>query len=398
VGGTPGYGRLREGLVVLEVALCTMLVAGVGFLALTLAGLVRVERGVRDPARVLAVPLSPLPGPAAPAALPAFYRRLEGALRAQPGVGEVAFATHSPEKLEGFRVPVRVEGAPAGGDVEGARAHVRIVTASYFATLGTPVLAGRLPGAPRAGERTRGVVVNAAFAQRLLERSPRAAVGTRVALPDFGVSGEVSAVVADVVFDATARTPPMVFLPDPSLAAGGMVLLVRTGAEPASLLPSIRRAVWSVDPALPLNELRSLESVVAAGLDGRRAQLLLVGVFAALALALGAVGIYGLMDENVARRAREIGLRQALGADRGELARMILSRALRLVAAGTLLGLLGAFLVHGLLASLLYGVRPVEPRLLAGVVAVLATVALAASVVPIRRAARVDPAVALRAE
>jgi putative ABC transport system permease protein len=175
-------------------------------------------------------------------------------------------------------------------------------------------------------------------------------------------------------------------------------LIVRTSADPMALAPAVRSAIWEVDADQPVSNMRSMDNLVDADLSNRNTQLTLVGAFAVLALLLASIGLYGVLSYTVALRTSEIGLRMALGARPANVVGAVVRHALTLSAVGAVLGIGGAFAVTRLLASMLFGISPTDPITFAGVSVVIALVAIIASYVPARRAAAIDPAVALRSD
>jgi len=177
-----------------------------------------------------------------------------------------------------------------------------------------------------------------------------------------------------------------------------LTLVVRTAGNPADMAPAVRRAVWSFDRNLPISEVLTMDRVVADATAQPRFETLLLGIFAAVALLMAAVGIYGVMNYSVSRRTREIGIRISLGASRAEVLRMVVRQGMLQVLAGMAAGVGGSLLLSHLMAGLLYGVRPTDPATFAAVAVVLGLAALAATSVPARKATRIEPMVALRSE
>jgi predicted permease len=212
------------------------------------------------------------------------------------------------------------------------------------------------------------------------------------------VSAEIVGVVDDVRQTSLEEDPgPALYVPFDQRSRRGMTLVVRTD-DAASVLGPIRKAIWALRPDQPIEDVASMESLLASATAGRRFSMALLGTFAALALLLAAVGIYGVVAYTVSRRVREIGIRVALGAGPTAVIRLVVGRSLALVAAGALTGLVLAALAGGILQSLLFGVGRLDPWVFAGSAALLVLVAAAASLLPARRAARVDPLIAMRTE
>jgi predicted permease len=272
---------------------------------------------------------------------------------------------------------------------------VRRVTAGYFSTAGVPLLRGRLLTAGDGTRTTPVALINEAAARRFFgERDP---LGAQLRL--FGTPRTIVGVVANERSRGLSEEAPLAtYLPlaqAPS-ADGAGTLLVRTAGDSLVVAAAIRGIIRERDPALAVFAVEPLERTLSRSVAERRFAMLLVGLFAALALALGAIGVHGVLSYDVARRVREIGIRMALGAERGSVLRLIVRQALVLVAIGVLAGGVGAFLLTRTLSTLLFGVTPHDPATFAAAAGVLTVVALVAAALPAWRAARVDPAAALR--
>jgi putative ABC transport system permease protein len=275
-----------------------------------------------------------------------------------------------------------------GSETDGQMLRFNGVGARYFRTLGLPVLAGR-----EFHEGDSGVVLNQAAVRRLSLADP-----IERELRIMGVVNEVVGVVADSRIDGLRGAPvPMMYLPFEPDAM--MTLLVRSvAAGSATLEAALRASVAETDPDAPVVRVQPLSSSVAAILRPQRMASLLIGCLGLIGLALAALGIYGVLSYDVAQRRREIGVRIALGAGAAGVARQVAVRATTLVLIGAALGIVGGIGVARILETLLLGVSPIDPLALGGVLALLLTVGLLASYLPARRAARVDPMIALRAE
>jgi predicted permease len=290
-----------------------------------------------------------------------------------------------------------------GGELRGA--DFRAVTPELFATLGVPLRQGRyLDASDRAGGEPV-IAVNEAFVHRYLnDRDP---LGTMVTVGDVGGPRRVVGVVGDVTSGIGRDAPPTVFIPASQEPAGVALafngwfpihVLVRTTGDPASVSAAVARAVRATDPHVPVGRVRTMGDVLAESLALRRFVMTLLSLFAGLAVVLAAVGIYGLMSYLVTQRAREFGIRMALGARPGDVMAMVVRRAAALVGPGIVLGVLAAAGLTRLLASQLFGVRPIDPATFAAVLAGIVAVALVACSVPAWRGTKVDPVVALRYE
>ena len=412
--GTGGAGtgrgrqRLRAALVTSEIALAVVLVVGAGLLIRSLWQLVAVNPGF-DPQGLVTFWISPPPLRAQdPARLAALYTQVEDAARALPGVTSVALTNFAPLSGGGLPSPVEIPGR-APDPLRDPRVWFMTVSPGYFRTMRIPLRAGRefteadlAPGA--------AVIVNEAFTRAFWPGLDP--IGRQVTLhkavqgrADFGepLPGTVVGVVGDVHhFGLDTPAEAQVYVPFTRNVWGHMSLVVRTAVIPAGFLATLGRSVRQVDPDIPmtLNGSRSAADTIdiTAGLESRQLDAWLLGGFAAAALLLAAIGIYGLLAYAVGQRRRELGIRLALGASRGDVMSQVVGEGIRLAAAGIVVGVLIALAVTRLLTALLYGVGASDPLTFVGVVALLALVALIASYLPARRAAKVDPMVALRYE
>ena len=415
--GTAGAGtghrrqRLRAALVISEIALAVVLVVGAGLLIRSLWRLRAVNPGF-DPQGLVTFFISPPPLRAQdPVRLAALYTQVEDAARALPGVTSVALTNFTPLAGGGLPSPVEIPGR-APDPLRDPRVWFMTVSPGYFRTMRIPLRAGRefneadlAPGA--------AVIVNEAFTRAFW--SGLDPIGRQVTLhkavqgrPDFGepLPGTVVGVVGDVHhFGLDLPAEAQVYVPFTRNVWGHMSLVVRTAVPPGGFLQTLSRAVRQVDPDIPMTLTGSTGSMsavgtvdITGGLASRRFDALLLGSFAAAALLLAAIGIYGLLAYAVGQRRRELGIRLALGASRGDVMSQVVGEGLQLAAAGIVVGVLIALAVTRLLTALLYGVGASDPMTFVGGVALLAVVSLVASYLPARRAAKLDPVVALRSE
>ncbi|HKK27898.1 MAG TPA: ABC transporter permease [Gemmatimonadota bacterium] len=403
---TAGPGRLRRGLVVGQVAMALTLLAGAGLLGRTLLALRDVEPGFR-PDHVLTGRLTLSPGdyPTEPGVVGTF-ETLRRRVAAIPGVAAVGAVSNLPLGSSLGDLNFRIEGRPVPRGEVSPRADWQVVTPGYFRALGMNVRRGRALDERDAVDAPGAVVIDRTMAERYWPGEDP--LGARFVLGGEAGPGIVTVVgvVDDVRHESLAapRTSQM-YLAHAQFRFwnGGSVvrsltLAVRTEGDPAGFAAAVRRAVHDVDPRLPLSSVRTMDRVVAASLGRQRVLLTLAGVFAAVALVLGALGLYGVIAHGVSSRTREIGLRLALGAGRRDVAAPIALASGRLVATGLALGLAGAVLLSRLVRGLLFGVDPLDPVTLGGAALVLAMAAALATWVPARRAARLDPMEALRHE
>jgi predicted permease len=394
-GASPGQGaggsrHLRGGLVVAEVALAVMLASGAGLAARSLAHLLSTDLGF-DPHGLAVVSFSI--GSSHDGKLREFYQQVLEAVRAVPGVESVGAAKTLPGQSDVEAFPLSLPDRP--GEV--LRTKVLHISRDYFRTLRIPLKAGRdFTDDDRAPELERFVVVvNETFVRRYgLEGDP---IGQTITLegaklPIIGVVGDTRQAGPSEPAD------PILYLHALQNIRAGVNLLVRGRGDPLRVAADVQKAVWSVDPNQTITRVTSLEQVMSEVVARPRLLAVLMGLFAALGLLLGAVGIYGVLAYTVSQRRREIGVRLALGATPGDVLRMVVGGGLRMVGVGVAVGLAGALALARLMDSVLYGVAPHDPVTFAAAVVGLLGVALLASWLPARRATRVPPAVALRAE
>ncbi len=400
--GPAGRERLRHGLLIAEVALSTLLLIGAGLLIRSLARLAAVDPGF-DPRNVVTLGLQ-LP----PARYPmprvwpilewpqvtAFQDRLLETVSALPGVRSAALAVGTPASAT-WTTRMTVVGRPEPPPGHQDEVYYRPVSEDYFRAAGLPVLKGRGFDARDDGRRPLVVVINQSFAKRYFpDQDP---LGQRVKL--YGVAREVVGVAGDEKFLGLAsEAPPAAYLPFRQGLLDSLSLIVRAAGDALALAPSLHKVIWSLDPNLAVFDVVTLEQALAESLAQRRFTMRLLGAFAALALLLAVVGIYGVVSSTVGRRTHEIGLRMALGAARRDVLRLVVRHVLLLTVAGVGLGLAAALALSRLLAGLLFGVGPRDPVTFLAAALILTGVALAAGFLPARRATRVDPMVALRYE
>ena len=401
--------RLRAVLVISEIALAVVLVVGAGLLIRSLWQLRAVNPGF-DPQGLVTFYISPPPTRAQePARLAALYTQVQDAARQLPGVTSVALTNFTPLSGGGLPSPVEIPGR-APDPRRDPQVWLMTVSPGYFRTLRIPVRRGREFTGSDLGAGT-AVLVNEAFV-RAFWPGQIDPLGRPLTLhkavqgrPDFGeaMPGTVVGVVGDVHhFGLATPAEPQVYVPFTRNVWGHMSLVVRTAVAPAAFLATLSRAVRQVDPDIPMTLSGGRAAVatvdVTAGLESRQLDTWLLGGFAASALILAAIGIYGLLAYSVGQRRRELGIRLALGASRADVVSQVVGDGIRLAGVGIGVGILVALAVTRLLAALLYGVGASDPPTFVGVVALLALVSLVASYLPARRAARVDPMVALRYE
>ncbi len=401
-GSTGGAraGRLRNLLIVSEVALSLVLLVGAGLLFRSFLSLRAVELGFR-PQSVLTFRLSPSGERfREDAQYTNFYRDVAERVAVLPGVESVGFINTLP-LVKGPTAGIQFEGRSPLRRDQRPSVNYRSVSPDYFRAAGIAVVKGRVPDARDTDAAPLVLAVNQALARRDFPNEDP--VGQRISY-GIGPDGqpiwkEIVGVVADVRSEEPGREAvPEIYasyLQDPF---GGVSYVVRSTIEPEGIVPGVREAVRAVDRAQPVAEVRTLEQLVGESVAQPRFNSLVLALFACMALVLAAAGIYGVMSYAVTQRTHEIGIRIALGAQQGDVLRMVVGRGMLLALAGVGLGLLCAFALTRVMASLLYGVTATDPLTFAGVALLLTLVALLASYLPARRATKVDPMVALRYE
>lgn len=404
-----GHQRVRGALVIAELALALILVAGAGLLIQSIWRLQRLDPGF-DPKHLVSFDVTP-PSPQydGPEQAAALYARLADAVRDIPGVERVALANFPPDS-RGIPTRVQVEGQATYGEWGDRGASLRTISPGYFQAMGIPLRAGR--GFTKGDLTSSGsvAIVSRAFAR--LYWSSRNPLGQTVTVfkraqgrADFDqpIHATVVGVANDVQNSGPGQPPsPVVYVPYTANPWTHMVILARTSGDPARAIPSLKRAILSVEPAIPIAggnaRFQLIEEDLASAMSVQRFNASLLSAFALAAVVLAAIGIYGLMAYAVTQRTREMGIRMALGAQQRDVLRLVLRQGMLLAGIGIVLGLGGALAATRLLASLLYGVTPTDPTTLAGVVLLLGVVALFACWIPALRATRVEPTVALRGE
>jgi putative ABC transport system permease protein len=384
----------RRLLVVAEVALAILLLAGSGLMIRSLAKLLAIDPGF-DPRQVLTMRLNIPQGGLARDSQPAFYTELLGRLGGLPSVSAVGLSNCMP--LAGvcnFTEMEVMDGS--GGEPSGVG--VRWATPGFFGALRVPLERGRLfTDADRIGSPKVVLVTQTAGKRFWPNGDP---IGKRVSVHQRGFAdgAEVIGVVGDVRTVPDSLPNPDVYLPYAQSPQPSMIVYLRTAKDPASLAGAARRVVRELAPRYPVFDVETMSARVASATAQARFTAALLGAFAAVALALAVVGIYGVMALLVSQRTREIGIRMALGADRRRVMRGILGEGIGLAAAGALVGLGGALVLTRVLRTMLFDLSPSDPATYVTIVALSTLAAVIASWIPARRATRVDPMLALRAE
>ena len=383
--------RARAGLVVAEIALAVVLLIGAGLLLRSLVALTRVAPGfVATDAMAFRIALF---GRGYDLQMVrARVNELEAALRTVPGVTAAAATTLLPMSGPGPRLTFSVEGAPPPPPDVNPEIGVVSVTPDYFRTIGARLVLGRDFTDRDHDEAPAVAVINEAAVRRWFpDGNP---IGKRVRMS--GVR-EIVGVVADVLQgDPKGQTAPQLFLPNAQRPVRSVWIVFRTANTPVALTPSVRGVLQRLDANIAMSALVQLEQLHAGSIARPRFYTALLALFACIALVLAVTGVFGVMSHTVAERTREIGIRMALGAQPGDVLRQIVGRTLALALAGLVIGLVGAFAVGRVIQSQLFGVQLVDPPTLIVVCLILVSSASAASFLPARRAARLDPVTTLR--
>jgi putative ABC transport system permease protein len=395
-GSAAARQPLRNALVIAEVALSLLLLVGAGLMIKSFWRLLNVDPGF-NPQRLLSIELS-LAGDryAEAAQRAAFYQQLLERLAAVPGVQAAAVVNHPPfSGRRGIDV-FKIEGRPEPQGLEDLPlADSRVISPGYFRMMGIPLLQGRDFTGADANPAPQTVIVNQAFAERFWPgENP---LGRRLGNDDEWMT--VVGVVGDIRQSGLDQeAAPHVYAPYLQTPLRRSGVLLRTSGEPLSLAAAVRAQVNEIDADQPIYNIHTMEELIAGSVSGRRLNLWLLAVFAATALALAGVGIYGVISYSVTQRTQEIGIRMALGARPGDVLKMIVKQGMIPVVIGMCAGLAGARALTRVMASLLFGTSATDPLTFALIALLLGLVALVACYIPARRATRVDPMAALRYE
>jgi putative ABC transport system permease protein len=393
-----GRARLRKLLIIGEFAVSLVLLTGAGLMIATFSKLVHSDPGF-NPHSMLSVQFWLIGSKYdSSARIEAFNRTLVQRLEAIPGVGSAAVVAAGLPLERGGNNGVRLPNSNEGYNVD-----YREISPGFFRAMGIPLVQGRVFSESDSETASKVVIVNQAFVRELFAgRNP---LGERIFVSREPF--EIVGVVGDVksYLDQPARRTTFIPAAQASYDVSSVfegwfprTLIVRTSVDPLSLSRAVRDAFAAVDSAVPTGSMRSMDQVLSHSLALRNFMMVLLGLFAALALTLATVGIYGVISYAVSQRTREIGVRMALGARPGDVLRLILGEGLKLVLAGAALGIVFALLATRFISSMIYGVSATDPLIFLSVITLLVVVSLAACYVPARRAMRVDPMVALRYE
>jgi putative ABC transport system permease protein len=397
--GGGGSQRIRSFLLASEVALAVLLSVSAGLLLRSFVRVMEVDPGVRT-ANILTMNLS-LPDSRydTPLKRATFYKSLTERLETLPGVRSAGAVWFLPLRVSilSFRIgvnPFTIQGRPPVPQDQQPQADYRMATPGYFNTMGIALRQGRLFDQHDDLDAKRVVLVNEALVRKhFAHENP---LGQHIVM---GKPIEIVGVVADAkLYGLDAPVEPAVYVPHMQHPGESMGVVVRTAGDPSAMASAVRREILKLDTGQPISDVRTMETVLSDSLMLRRAAMLMLTVFALLALTLATVGIYGLTAYSVSRRTHEIGLRVALGASRPQILRLVVGRELVTSIIGAAIGVAAAFMLTRGLSGMLYGVTATDPLVFAGVPLLLIAISAVASYVPARKATTIDPLVALRYE
>jgi putative ABC transport system permease protein len=389
-------GRLGSGLVIVEIALAFALLVGAGLLVKNLVMLLNRDAGIRTD-HIVAFNVSPSgPRYASPDQVVSFYRDLHARVSQIAGVERAGMTSHLPMVDFGWNGEFQIEGAAPWNANQAPLVEYRWMHGDYLQTLGVPLLRGRLLDT-RDGRNTRTVLINQTMADKFWPGQE--AIGKRFGQgSDRSTWYEVVGVIGNIRSLGLTQNSPFEFYRTIDQSSfGSMTVVVRTSADdPTRIIPAARQILHSLDPALPMTEVQTMEAVVASSVGRPRLMSALTGLFGGLAGLLAMIGVYGVMAYDVRRQRREFGIRLALGADASRVRNLVVVRGLILSVTGVAIGALGAWLLGGVIRALLNDVQPTDAAVFAGTAAAVLAVATLASYLPARAASRVDPMVVLR--
>jgi putative ABC transport system permease protein len=400
VGGSAKGNRLRSALVVTEVAMTLVLLVAAGLLVRTIIRLGNVDKGFNSHnVLTMNIGLPSLKYPK-PQNVIAFYKQATERIAGIPGVSAAGITSVLPlsDNFDGRGLVIEDYPKPRGDEISAA---LYVVTPGYLRAMETPLLQGRTFTEQDNADAMKVALINQTMANQLWpNQNP---IGKRIRFPDSDQNPlrwrTIVGVVSDVSQSALDQKPPLQFyLPHEQFPTSFNTIVVKTTGKPDEKFAAARNAILSVDSDQAVYNVATLEELQSNSIVLRSFFMLLLTTFAALALLLAVVGIYGVMSYAVTQRTQEIGIRMALGAGAGDVLKLVLRNGMALTAGGVVIGLAGAFALTRLLAVLLFGVRPTDALTFATVSLTLVIAALVACYLPARRAAKVDPLVALRYE
>jgi putative ABC transport system permease protein len=396
VGSSRGQ-RLRSVLVVAEVALSLVLLITASLMIRSFVGMLKIDPGFRPDNLLTLQVILPQSRYSTDPEIINYYKQVLERVRAVPGVQAAGAGSGLPPIFNQSRSAFIIEGYQPSGPNETLSANFVPITNDYFKALGTPLLQGRAFNDFDRPESESVVIIDEHIAKRYFPDGK--VLGRRISFNDEEPFWRtVVGVVGNLKFSGNlySEGEDAIYLPDRQWPYSGMFFLVRTNTDPASKANDVRNAIWSIDRDLPIAKVRTMTEVLAESVAQPRLYMTLLSVFAAIALILASIGLYGVVSYSVAQRGHEIGLRMALGAQRSNILRLILVQGLKLVLIGIAIGIFCAWVGTRVLAGLLYGVTPTDLLTFVAVPLFLIGVALLACIIPAHRATQVDPIVSLR--
>ena len=402
-GSSENRGRVRAALVIGEIALSLVLLAGAGLMIRSFSSLTSVDPGFKTENRLTMRMLLSGERYADPIKRRAFYDQMLERVQSLPGVESAGVITQLPLTIQGMNFIFSLEGQPPMTSASLPAAAFRVVSNDYFRAIGIPLLRGRSFTSQDTADTQAVVVINRTMAERFWP--DQEVIGKRFKIgPSDGSNPWL--VVAGVVGDVRQNQLDQELKPEMYVSynqdrrgfAIPRDLVVLTAGEPLNMAAAVRSEIWKMDKDLPLFKVQTMEQILALSVSARRFNMLLLSVFAALALILASIGVYGVMSYATAQRTHEIGIRIALGAEDRDVLRLVVRQGMILAFVGTALGILAALAVTRVLSSFLYAVTPSDPLTFVVASSLLLAVALGACFIPARRATKVDPMVALRYE
>ena len=394
-----GAARFRSGLVVAQLSLALVLLAGAGLLVRSLHRLAAVNPGF-DPSDLLTLSVE-LPQATYPDSShrAAFFSQLVERVGGLPGVSAAGAVSLLPLTPQGAATRFTIVGRPAPEPGHWISADIRIADPGYFAAARIPLERGRGLAATDRADAPPVVVINETMARKFWPNENPIGARLQISWTHPDAQPEIVGVVGDVrVSTLDGELRPMIYYPQAQEPSGYMAIVARHAGDPAGFSAAVRALVLELDRNLPVSDVATMSTRLVRSMADRRYPMLLLSVFAALAVLLAAVGIYGVLSYAVSQRLREIGVRMALGAQRADVLGMVIGRGMRLTLMGVAIGAAGGLFASRALGRLLYGVAPTDPITFAAVAGLLVLVALVAVYVPALRATRVDPITVLRSE
>lgn len=398
-GHGSGSHRLRSAFVVTQVALALVLLVGAGLLIRSLNRLNSVDPGF-DPERLLTVRVN-LPDQKydSEEKIISFFQRAVEQLRAVPSVQAAGAINYIPFGGPHSATNIQIEGQPVLPPGQELGTGVVVTDANYFDVMRVPLKRGRLFTPEEAREMRHVVVVNETFVRENLSGQDPLGKRVTIEMKDENVPCEIIGVVGDNKHKGLdTEIEPMAYWPHPELVDSSMTLVVRTSGDPTSVAGAARNIIHQIDPEQPVGEVNTMQGLMATSVARSRFNTILLAVFSVVALIMAAVGIYGVMSYSVQQRTHELGVRLALGAQHGDVLKLILRQGIVLGLIGVAAGLLGSYGLTRLMSSLLFEVTPTDTRTFAAVAVGLFAIVLIACYIPARRATKVNPLVALRYE